>query len=183
MKLMPASSAAWRIRIDSSWSALPHWPNIIAPRQSGLTFTPVLPKLRSCMAAHLVDRREPRLESVAGGAQVEPPDACALRARKPRRLVDVVVEPSGPVAQRLGVVVAEALDVVDLETCALERERDPRQVQWVRVGEDVALAERTGGRIVVGGGGGAAGSDPPAPRDQPPGAGPRPGGPPLPPRR
>src|SRR4051794_37880129 len=149
MKLMPASSAAWMIRIDSSWSVLPHWPNIIAPRQSGLTFTPVLPKLRSCMAAHLVDRREPRLESAAGGAQIEPPDACALRARKPRRLIDVVVEPPGPVAQRLGVVVAEALDVVDLETCALERERDPRQVQWVRVGEDVALAERTRGRIVV----------------------------------
>src|SRR3954467_3750628 len=149
MKLMPASSAAWRIRIDSSWSALPHWPNIIAPRQSGLTFTPVLPKLRRCMAAHLVDRREPRLESVAGGAQGAPPDAGALRARKPRRLVDVVVEPSGPVAQRLRVVVAEALDVVDLETCALERERDPRQVQWVCVREDVALAERTGGRIVV----------------------------------
>ena len=32
------------IRIDSSWSALPQAPNIIAPRQSGLTFTPVRPR-------------------------------------------------------------------------------------------------------------------------------------------
>ena len=31
------------IRIDSSWSVLPQPPNIIAPRQSGLTFTPVRP--------------------------------------------------------------------------------------------------------------------------------------------
>ena len=41
MKLMPASSAAWMIRTDSSRSGLPHEPNIIAPRHSGLTDTPV----------------------------------------------------------------------------------------------------------------------------------------------
>jgi hypothetical protein len=34
------------IRIDSSWSVLPHAPNIIAPRQSGLTSTPVVPRAR-----------------------------------------------------------------------------------------------------------------------------------------
>src|SRR5450755_4091430 len=33
------------MRIDSSWSALPQLPNIIAPRQSGLTFTPVRPRV------------------------------------------------------------------------------------------------------------------------------------------
>ena len=33
MKLMPASSAAWMMRMLSSWSRLPHAPNIIAPRQ------------------------------------------------------------------------------------------------------------------------------------------------------
>ena len=37
MKLMPASSAWWMIRIESSWSVLPQAPNIIAPRHSGLT--------------------------------------------------------------------------------------------------------------------------------------------------
>src|SRR3954447_1148457 len=34
------------IRIESSWSGLPHAPNIIAPRHRGLTWTPVLPRLR-----------------------------------------------------------------------------------------------------------------------------------------
>ena len=46
---LPASSAAWMIRIESSWSGLPHWPNIIAPRQSGLTLTPVRPSERISM--------------------------------------------------------------------------------------------------------------------------------------
>jgi hypothetical protein len=41
MKLMPPSSARWMIRTPSSWSVLPQAPNIIAPRHSGLTFTPV----------------------------------------------------------------------------------------------------------------------------------------------
>src|SRR4051794_5268447 len=46
MKLTPASSAAWMMRIESSWSGLPQAPNIMAPRQSGLTRTPVLPRVR-----------------------------------------------------------------------------------------------------------------------------------------
>ena len=41
MKLIPASSAAWMIRTDSSWSGFPQAPNIIAPRQNRLTETPV----------------------------------------------------------------------------------------------------------------------------------------------
>src|SRR4051812_36691176 len=45
MKLMPASSARWMIAIDLSWSVSPQAPNIIAPRQSGLTWTPVVPRL------------------------------------------------------------------------------------------------------------------------------------------
>src|SRR5918998_5417210 len=49
MKLTPASSALWMIRIDSSWSVSPQDPNIIAPRQSGLTLTPVRPSARSSM--------------------------------------------------------------------------------------------------------------------------------------
>src|SRR3954470_12676016 len=43
---MPASSAAWMIRVDLSWSGSPHAPNIMAPRHSGLTWTPVLPRER-----------------------------------------------------------------------------------------------------------------------------------------
>src|ERR1700691_4397018 len=53
MKLMPASSARWMMRIESSWSVLPHAPNIIAPRHSGLTLTPVLPSLRCSIAIFL----------------------------------------------------------------------------------------------------------------------------------
>src|SRR6188472_2543488 len=49
-KLIPASSARWMMRIDSSWSALPQAPNIIAPRQRGLTLTPVCPSVRLVMA-------------------------------------------------------------------------------------------------------------------------------------
>src|SRR6185312_7417806 len=53
MKLMPASSAAWMTATDSSWSGLPQAPNIIAPRQRGLTFTPVRPRVRYFIAASL----------------------------------------------------------------------------------------------------------------------------------
>ena len=34
------------IRTESAWSVLPHEPNIIAPRHSGLTETPVRPSRR-----------------------------------------------------------------------------------------------------------------------------------------
>src|SRR3954471_4222045 len=56
MKLIPASSARWMIRIESSWSVLPQAPNIIAPRHSGLTWTPVRPSARLSMAATLRGR-------------------------------------------------------------------------------------------------------------------------------
>ena len=39
------------ILTESSWSRLPHAPNIIVPRQSVLTLTPVRPSVRYCMAA------------------------------------------------------------------------------------------------------------------------------------
>src|SRR3954452_10173968 len=111
MKLMPASTAAWMTRIHSSWSLLPQSPNIIAPRHRGLTLTPVVPRLRSCMAPQLVDGREAGLEPVACGAQVEAPDAHTLSTREPCGLLEVVVEPPRPVAQRLRVVLTEAFDV------------------------------------------------------------------------
>ena len=40
----PPSRARWMILIESSWSGLPQTPNIIVPRQSGLTLTPVRPR-------------------------------------------------------------------------------------------------------------------------------------------
>src|SRR3954471_18650002 len=55
-KLMPASSARWMIRIESSWSVLPQAPNIMAPRHSGLTCTPVRPSERSSMRGTLRGR-------------------------------------------------------------------------------------------------------------------------------
>src|SRR5215207_3016321 len=45
-KLMPASRAAWMMRTESSWSVLPQAPNIIVPRQSFETWTPVRPSGR-----------------------------------------------------------------------------------------------------------------------------------------
>ena len=45
MKLIPASRARWMIATLSSWSRLPIAPNIIAPRHSSLTLTPVFPNV------------------------------------------------------------------------------------------------------------------------------------------
>src|ERR1700722_916596 len=50
---MPSSSARWMIRIESSWSVLPHPPNIIVPRHRGLTRTPVAPSWRCSIAFNL----------------------------------------------------------------------------------------------------------------------------------
>src|SRR3954447_16460932 len=41
------------MRIESLWSVLPQAPNIIAPRQRGLTCTPVRPSARNSMTATL----------------------------------------------------------------------------------------------------------------------------------
>src|SRR6476660_151098 len=49
MKLIPASSARWMMRVLSARSSLPQGPNIIAPRHKGLTCTPVRPRGRYSM--------------------------------------------------------------------------------------------------------------------------------------
>ena len=59
-------------------------------------------------AARLVDGEEAGFEAVAGGAQVEAPDADPFGPGQAHRLVEVLVQPPGPVAQGLGVVGAEA---------------------------------------------------------------------------
>src|SRR6478609_2836546 len=56
MKLIPASRAVWMMRIDSSWSLLPQAPNIMAPRHSWLTETPVRPSRRWFTAAPYLGR-------------------------------------------------------------------------------------------------------------------------------
>src|SRR6187200_679756 len=61
MKLIPASSARWMMRIESSWSMFPQAPNIIVPRQSFETWTPVRPSGRYSMVAPVLAFR-----SVAG---------------------------------------------------------------------------------------------------------------------
>src|SRR3954462_12632113 len=59
---MPASSARWMMRIESSWSVLPQAPNIIVPRQSFETWTPVRPSGRYSIALGLRDRPAEGLE-------------------------------------------------------------------------------------------------------------------------
>src|SRR5690348_17339729 len=54
---MPASRARWMMRIESSWSVLPQAPNIIVPRQSCETWTPVRPSGRYSMVDLLVMAR------------------------------------------------------------------------------------------------------------------------------
>ena len=53
MKLMPASSARWMMRDRLVVVGLPQAPNIIAPRQSGLTCRPVEPSVRISIDATL----------------------------------------------------------------------------------------------------------------------------------
>src|SRR3954452_23929230 len=75
MKLMPASRARWMIRTDSSWSSLPQAPNIIAPRQSGLTWTPVRPSWRVSIGGIVrVKERTPVAETI----RVQPPAPLVL---------------------------------------------------------------------------------------------------------
>src|SRR6185312_10870499 len=104
---------------------------------------------RRSRRADLVDRGEAGLEAVARRAQVEPPHAHTLGAGQPRRLLEIFVEPACPVAQRLGVVLAEVLDVVGLQPRALEREQYARERLRRPVGEDVAGGEVTGLRILL----------------------------------
>src|SRR5436305_10857542 len=76
MKLIPASSARGIMRMQSSWSVLPQAPNIIVPRHSGLTFTPVRPRVRTSIgmnrkgSASALARPRARLAGAAAAAGV-----------------------------------------------------------------------------------------------------------------
>ena len=65
-KLMPRSSAACTISTESCSFALR--PNIIVPRHSELTFTPVRPRFRYSTRKHLVDRPGAAANGPAGDA-------------------------------------------------------------------------------------------------------------------
>src|SRR5215213_4676932 len=76
MKLIPASSAAWMMRTDSSCSGLPHAPNIIAPRQNLLTDTPVRPSGRCSIAVTCPESH----------CRYSPARSSARKQRRPRQL-------------------------------------------------------------------------------------------------
>ena len=86
-KLIPASNARWMMRIESSWSVLPQAPNIIVPRHSFETWTPVRPSGRYSMVVSWGCRRGSGGVAVgvlANGAErggLRPPGS---RGRRPR---------------------------------------------------------------------------------------------------
>src|SRR5271154_3959670 len=66
MKSIPASSARWMMRIDSSWSVSPQAPNIIAPGHRLLTGTPVFPRYRVCIRFSLSTSPGSAVQDVLG---------------------------------------------------------------------------------------------------------------------
>src|SRR6478609_2063270 len=67
MKLMPASRARWMMRVASARSSLPQGPNIMAPRQRGLTCTPVRPSGRYSIVASPLGFRDDHGEPLRAG--------------------------------------------------------------------------------------------------------------------
>src|SRR3954467_14988032 len=115
MKVTPASRARWMMRIESSWSGLPQAPNIIVPRQSGDTWTPVRPSGRWSMRSGLRDGLAEGFERdglglrPAAAAGVESVDRGQLVGRELEvEDVDVLGDPGG--LGRLGNDRAAVLD-------------------------------------------------------------------------
>src|SRR5207248_4643804 len=73
------------------------------------------PGTRLARREHLVDRDPSLVEGVGAAREVEAPDARDALAGGGDRGVEVALEIGAPEAQRLGVVRAQALDVVHLE--------------------------------------------------------------------
>src|SRR3954463_10677376 len=105
MKLIPASSARWMMRMLSSWSVSPHAPNIMAPRHSGLTWTPVRPSSRCSIErtllthgrdveAHVVQRRAHAGDD-RGGERLAPFGGQAVEVRGEDRRADERVDVLG----------------------------------------------------------------------------------------
>src|SRR5271154_6498866 len=88
--------------------------------------------------AYLVDGGEADREAAPRGAQIQPPDTRALSPGEPLRLIEVPVEPPGPVVQGDGVVLPEALNVLGVKAGALERQLHAGEWQRLAVREHVA---------------------------------------------
>ena len=76
--------------------------------------------------------------------RVDAPDAHALGAADPDRVIQALVEAHRPVAQGLGVVGGQPLHVLHRQPGPLEREHDAGEVKRRGVGEHVALGEGAG---------------------------------------
>ena len=96
------------------------------------------------------------LERERGAGHVEPPHPGTAGAGQGDRLVPARLEVGDPGPQRQGVVLAQGLDVADLEAGLLERADHGRQRLELAVGEDVALDERASVDGSSGGPGGRA---------------------------
>src|SRR6266545_5261055 len=111
-KLTPASRAWWIIRTHSSWSVFPQGPNIMAPRQWVLTFTPVRPSVRYSMASALLQVLLPH--------QHVSVRILELHELPPMLLFDRAEELHAPAAQ----FVVVGLDVLGQQDQALQRAGD-----------------------------------------------------------
>src|SRR5664279_2955128 len=74
---------------------------------------------------HLVDRRPAGLKALPGGAQIQPPDACALGSGERDRLVVAGLVALDPVAEGPRVVLGQPFDVTGDQAGPLERLLDP----------------------------------------------------------
>src|SRR5450755_470634 len=91
-KLIPASSAVWIIRIDSSWSVLPMAPSIIVPSANPLTEIPVPPRTLRSMSSpssatdSRFNSRRPCGRPLGNSARLAPSlDVCLAGGRDLRR--------------------------------------------------------------------------------------------------
>src|SRR6516162_654522 len=72
---------------------------------------------------------------------VEPPDSCSRRASRPYRRVPVRLQVGHPRAEREAVVLAQALDVTNLEPDVLHDRDDRADLVEFAVGEHVTIDE------------------------------------------
>ena len=102
---------------------------------------PLVPSVGGHHAEHLVDGDPAVVEADGRGRHVEPPDVGPGPADQGHRLVPVRLQVGHPAAQGPGVVLAQRLDVADLEAGPLHGQHHLADVEELAVGEDVAADE------------------------------------------